>query len=63
MTPYDIKPMPPHVPAADLALLAQVETATVGHWRHIGFMDRRIQPILKRRVVGTAVTIAIPGPD
>jgi 4-hydroxy-4-methyl-2-oxoglutarate aldolase len=63
MTPYDIRPMPPHIPAADLKLLAEVETATVGHWRHIGFMDRRIQPILKRRVVGTAVTIAIPGPD
>jgi regulator of RNase E activity RraA len=55
--------MPNQVSAADLALLAQVETATVGHWRHIGFMDRRIQPLLQRRVVGTAVTIAIPGPD
>jgi regulator of RNase E activity RraA len=64
MTPYDIKPMPAHVATADLKLLAEVETATVGHWRHIGFMDRRIQPLLKgRRVVGTAVTIAIPGPD
>ncbi len=63
MTPYDIRPMPPQIAAADLKLLAEVETATVGHWRHIGFMDRRIQPLLKRRVVGTAVTIAIPGPD
>jgi regulator of RNase E activity RraA len=26
-------------------------------------MDRRIQPLLARRVVGTAVTVAIPGPD
>ena len=63
MTPYDVRPMPPPVPAADLQLLAEVETATVGHSRHLGFMDRRIQPILKRRVVGTAVTIAIPGAD
>lgn len=64
MTPYDIQPMPSQIAAADLAMLAQVETATVGHWRHIGFMDRRIQPLIKgRRVVGTAVTIAIPGPD
>lgn len=64
MTPYDIRPLPAQVADSDLRLLAQVETATVGHWRHIGFMDRRIQPLLKnRRVVGTAVTIAIPGPD
>jgi regulator of RNase E activity RraA len=63
MTPYDIRPMPSQIASADLALLAQVETATVGHWRHIGFMDRRIQPLLQRRVVGTAVTIAIPGAD
>jgi regulator of RNase E activity RraA len=64
MTPYDIQPMPAQVSAGELELLAQVETATVGHWRHLGFMDRRIQPLLKnRRVVGTAVTVAIPGAD
>lgn len=63
MTPYEINTLPGQIPAADLQLLAQVETATVGHWRHVGFMDRRIQPLLARRVVGTAVTVAIPGPD
>ncbi|HEX7126720.1 MAG TPA: RraA family protein [Thermodesulfobacteriota bacterium] len=61
---YTIEPMPEPVPAEDLALLARVETATVGHWRHIGFMHRAIQPLLRgKRVVGTAVTVAIPGPD
>jgi regulator of RNase E activity RraA len=56
--------MPPPVDAAALAGLAQVETATVGHWRHLGFMHRGIQPLVRGwRVVGTAVTIAIPGPD
>ncbi len=61
---YVIKDMPEQVPAQDLALLADVETATVGHWRLWGFMDRRIQPLLpRRRIVGTAVTLAIAGAD
>lgn len=61
---YKINPMPAQIAAADLALLAQVETATLGHWRHFGFLSRQIQPLIpRRRVVGTAVTIAIPGPD
>lgn len=52
------------VSAEVIALLEQVETATVGHWRHWGFCDRRIQPLLgNRRVAGTAVTVAVPGPD
>ena len=62
MTPYDIRPMPLHIPAEDLELLAKIETATFGHFRHIGFMHRAIKPVIKRRVVGTAVTIATPGP-
>jgi len=64
MTDYRIHPMPAQLPAGLLARLAKVETATVGHWRHWGFMDRGIQPLLKtKRVAGTAVTLAIPGPD
>jgi regulator of RNase E activity RraA len=56
--------MPLPVDPEALAGLAQVETATVGHWRHLGFMHRAIQPLIRgRRVVGTAVTIAIPGAD
>ncbi|NTG43234.1 4-hydroxy-4-methyl-2-oxoglutarate aldolase [Agrobacterium sp. 13-626] len=61
---YKINPMPAQIAKEDLALLAQVETATLGHWRHFGFLNRQIQPLIPgRRVVGTAVTIAIPGPD
>jgi 4-hydroxy-4-methyl-2-oxoglutarate aldolase len=61
---YTIRDMPDQVPQADLDLLSQVETATVGHWRLMGFMNRAIQPLLPgRRVVGTAVTLAIAGPD
>lgn len=61
---YQINPMPAQIPQDELDLLAQVETATLGHWRHLGFLHRTIQPLLpRRRVVGTAVTVAIPGPD
>lgn len=61
---YKINPMPEQIPQADLDLLAQCETATVGHWRQYGFLHRQIQPLIPgRRIVGTAVTIAIPGAD
>jgi 4-hydroxy-4-methyl-2-oxoglutarate aldolase len=64
MPKYEIDPMPPQISAEVIALLEQTETATVGHWRHWGFCDRRIQPLLRRkRVAGTAITLAIPGPD
>ncbi len=64
MMKYDIGPMPTPLSAEVIALLEHTETATVGHWRHWGFCDRRIQPLLRgRRVAGTAVTVAIPGPD
>ena len=64
MVKYDIGPMPHPISAEVVALLEQTETATVGHWRHWGFCDRHIQPLLRgRRVAGTAVTVAIPGPD
>ncbi|KSV64722.1 RraA family protein [Ensifer sp. ENS07] len=61
---YVIEKMPEQIAQADLDLLSGVETATVGHWRLMGFMDRAIQPLLPgKRVVGTAVTLAIAGPD
>ena len=64
MPDYRIGPMPSAISPEVVALLEQTETATVGHWRHWGFCDRRIQPLLRRRrVAGTAVTLMIPGPD
>jgi 4-hydroxy-4-methyl-2-oxoglutarate aldolase len=64
MGKYEIDPMPPQISDEVIALLEHAETATIGHWRHWGFCDRRIQPLLRRkRVAGTAVTLAIPGPD
>lgn len=61
---YSLKDMPPPLPVELVALLSEVETATVGHWHLFGFMDPGIQSLLPRkRVVGTAVTVAIPGAD
>jgi 4-hydroxy-4-methyl-2-oxoglutarate aldolase len=64
MPDYRIGPMPAQLPVALAAKLLTVETATVGHSRHWGFMHRSIQPLIRpRRIAGTAVTVAIPGPD
>lgn len=64
MAKYEVNAMPAQISAEVVALLEQTETATVGHWRHWGFVDRGIQPLLRgRRVAGTAVTVMIPGPD
>ncbi len=64
MKKFRIGAMP--APLSDLLRqrLAEVETATVGHVRHWGFMDPAIQALGHgRRVVGTAVTLALPAQD
>lgn len=64
MPKYEIGEMPAQISAEVIGLLEQAETATIGHWRQWGFCHRGIQPLLRRRrVAGTAVTLAIPGPD
>lgn len=64
MPDYRIEPMPPQISPALAAKLQKVETATVGHSQHWGFMDRGIQPLLRnKRIAGAAVTLAIPGQD
>ena len=61
---FVINAMPPQLPAGVVAKLSRVETATVGHTRHWGFMDRGIQGVLPaKRAAGTAVTVQIPGQD
>jgi regulator of RNase E activity RraA len=61
---YVVNPMPAEVPAALIEKLRKVETASIGHFRHIGFMDPAIKPLIDgKHIVGTAVTVAIPGQD
>lgn len=64
MPDYRIAPMPQQISPALVEKLRRVETATIGHSQHWGFMDRGIQPLLRgKRIAGAAVTLAIPGQD
>ena len=61
---YVVKDMPAQLSPAEVEKYSRVETATVGHRRHMGFMDRAIQCVLPgKRIAGTAVTLALPGQD
>jgi regulator of RNase E activity RraA len=47
-----------------LALLKRAEPATIGHFRHVGFMDPGVRCLLSNhRIAGTAVTVRCFGPD
>src|SRR6185436_7308328 len=58
-----IHPMAPSIDRALLDKLAQIDPVTVGHFREWGFIDPAIRPLIKRRVVGTAVTIITAAHD
>jgi 4-hydroxy-4-methyl-2-oxoglutarate aldolase len=59
-----LNPLPPQLSPELVALLQQVETATVGHFLHSGFVDPVIRAVLPdKRVAGTAVTLRIPSAD
>ena len=62
---YVLNSMPKQIEKNFLKKCAKAETATIGHKRHLGFVDRKVQNILNRKitVAGTAVTLAIPGQD
>ena len=61
---YVVKELPQQISESRLQLLAKAEPATVGHVRHIGFMDIGMRGILPDvRIAGTAVTVRQPGPD
>ncbi|MBV6658266.1 MAG: RraA family protein [Devosiaceae bacterium] len=55
--------MPHQAPTALVEKAARAETATIGHRRQLGFVDRRVQGIAPGRIAGTAVTLALPGQD
>lgn len=61
---FVLNALPAQIPATLVAMLEKVETATVGHVLHSGFVDPAIRGVLPdKRVAGTAVTVRIPGPD
>jgi regulator of RNase E activity RraA len=64
MPQYDVAPLPPPLPPDILEVLATAETATIGHWRLHGFVDPGIRPLKGGwRVLGSALTVAIPAMD
>ncbi len=61
---YDLRPRPAPIAPDLLAHLRRAEPATIGHFRHTGFMDPGVRALFAPlRIAGTAVTVLAPGPD
>ncbi len=61
---FVLNDLPSPVDPALLAHLLRAEPATIGHFRHTGFMDPGIRGLLPdRRIAGTAVTARCYGAD
>lgn len=62
---YTLNEMPKQIDQSILEKSLKAETATIGHKRHVGFVNRNIQNIFNKKITiaGTAVTLAIPGQD
>ena len=62
---YTLNEMPKQIDQSILEKSLKAETATIGHKRHVGFVNRNIQNIFNQKITiaGTAVTLAIPGQD
>ncbi len=61
---FIIKDVPQPIDPALVALLRRAEPATIGHFRHVGFMDPCVRSLLTgHRIAGTAVTVRCFGPD
>ncbi len=61
---FDVRPMPPPLPAALIQRAQQAQPATIGHFRLLGLVDGDIKPMSGTdRVSGTIVTLALPGMD
>ncbi|NTF33094.1 RraA family protein [Rhizobium skierniewicense] len=65
MKKYHIGNQPKQVDPDLVARFESVEVATIGHFRHRGFVHHAISPVVEvgRTWVGTAVTVAIPATD
>ncbi|NIX77117.1 RraA family protein [Microvirga terricola] len=61
---FTVNPMPKQISQELVTLLEKVETATVGHFLHSGFLDRELRAVLpEKRIAGTAVTVRLPHAD
>lgn len=61
---YKLNPLPKPIDGELLERLSRLETATIGHTYQFGFASPALQSVIEpRTVVGTAVTVALPGQD
>ncbi|NGO66034.1 RraA family protein [Rhizobium daejeonense] len=60
---YRVAERHPSLPADLVRLLGDVETATIGHIEHLGFISDNIRPVFPAAIAGSAVTVAAPGRD
>lgn len=60
---YRAAPQPEPLDQELRALLAEVETATIGHFESTGFITGGVRPVFPARAVGRAITVAAPGRD
>ena len=63
MQEYRIEKGGAPLPTDLCVLLQDVETATIGHTEHFGFLHTGIRPVLPAKVIGQALTVAAPGRD
>lgn len=65
MKKYHIGADPARINSALIDGFGAVEVATIGHFRHRGFVHHSLRPIapISGTLVGTAITVAIPGTD
>jgi 4-hydroxy-4-methyl-2-oxoglutarate aldolase len=61
---FTLKPLPPQIAPALVQKLLRAEPATIGHFRHWGFMDPGMRAMQQDvRIAGPAVTVHQPGVD
>jgi 4-hydroxy-4-methyl-2-oxoglutarate aldolase len=61
---YEIHQPAPQLALELIALMAQTETATIGHILHHGFCSPDLAPVIGgKRIAGTAFTVRIAGAD
>lgn len=65
MDKYKIGPVPTPVDSALTERFTTIEIATIGHFRHRGFVRSNLRPLapVLGTLAGTAITVAIPGTD
>src|SRR5438552_16062659 len=61
---FTLNPLPPQIAAALVQKLVRAEPATIGHFRHWGFMDPGLRAMQQGvRIAGPAVTVHQPRVD